>query len=232
MNYQTVKKAVFLERPNRFIAHCRLGEEQVTAHVKNTGRCRELLIPGVTVYLEYSPAPQRKTDYSLIAVEKGERLINMDSQAPNRVVAEALAQGRLPLNALKETETTAVHPEYRMDGSRLDFMVETGRGPVYIEVKGVTLEENGVVLFPDAPTERGVKHLQELTSLARSGQRAALVLVVQMERVDYFTPNSRTHPQFGQAMAEARAAGVELCCCDCTVTPESLTLGRPVEIRL
>ena len=232
MEYSQVSPAIFLRRPNRFIAHCLLDGREVVAHVKNTGRCRELLLPGVTVYLEHSDTPGRKTAYSLIGVQKGERLINMDSQAPNKVVGEALAQGTLPLDSLSGRQVTKIRPEYRMGESRLDFLVETEAYPVYLEVKGVTLEEDGVVLFPDAPTQRGIKHLEELSRLAQQGEHTALVLVVQMENVRYFTPNRKTHPQFGEALEAAAQAGVELCCCDCLVTPDSMVLHQPVPICL
>lgn len=223
-------KGQFLSRPNRFIAQVLAEGREQTVHVKNTGRCRELLVPGATVYLEKSGNPARKTAHSLIGVEKGELLINMDSQAPNKAAAEALAAGRLPLGL--KGELTHIRPEYPIGDSRLDFLLETTRERAVMEVKGVTLEQDGVVLFPDAPTQRGIKHLHTLSRLAGEGWRCFLLLVIQMERADYFTPNDDAHPQFGQALRQARQAGVVLLAYTCRVTPDSLSLADPVPIRL
>ena len=228
MQYQTVKKAVFLRRPNRFIAQVALEGVEETVHVKNTGRCRELLVPGAVVYLEDCGRPGRKTRYDLVAVEKGERLINMDAQAPNKVFGEWAAAGGF------RAGLTLLRPETAWGNSRFDFYweaSETGRKG-FVEVKGVTLEEGGAVYFPDAPTERGVKHVEELMACRAAGYEAALCLVVQMEGVAFWSPNDRTHPAFGAAVRRAAAAGVELLCMDCKVTPDSLTMGRPVEVRL
>ena len=228
MQYLTVKKAVFLRRPNRFIAHVALEGAEETVHVKNTGRCRELLVPGATVYLAEGKNPSRKTRYDLIAVEKGERLINMDAQAPNQVFGEwAASGGFLP-------GLTLLRPETTWGNSRFDFYWESsGNGRKgFVEVKGVTLEEDGAVYFPDAPTERGVKHVEELIACRAAGYEAALFLVVQMERVAFWSPNDRTHSAFGEAVRRAAAAGVEILCRDCRVTPDSLTMGEPVEVRL
>ena len=228
MQYQNVKRAVFLRRPNRFIAQVELEGKEETVHVKNTGRCRELLVPGAVVYLEDSGRPGRKTRYDLIAVEKGSRLINMDAQAPNRVFGEWAAEGGfLP-------DLTLLRPETTWGNSRFDFYWEsskTGRRG-FVEVKGVTLEVDNAVYFPDAPTERGVKHVEELMACRAQGYEAALFLVVQMAGVAYWAPNDRTHPAFGAAVRRAAAAGVEILCRDCRVAPDSLTMGRPVEIRL
>ena len=174
MHYQNVRAAKFIDRPNRFIAHVELDGNVETVHVKNTGRCRELLVPGCTVYLEKGTNPNRKTAYDLIAVEKGSSLINMDAQAPNKVFAEwAAAGGFLP-------DVTAIHPEYAYGSSRLDFCVETEGRHHLVEVKGVTLEENGNALFPDAPTERGAKHIHELIRAKEQGYGAYLLFVIQM----------------------------------------------------
>lgn len=228
MQYQTVKKAVFLRRPNRFIAQVELEGAEETVHVKNTGRCRELLVPGVTVYLAEGANPNRKTRYDLIAVEKGDRLINMDAQAPNRVFGEWVAAGGFC------SGLTLLRPETTWGNSRFDFYWESSENgrKGFVEVKGVTLEENGAVYFPDAPTERGVKHVEELIACRAAGYEAALFLVVQMEGVAYWSPNDRTHPAFGDAVRRAAAAGVEILCRDCRVTPDSLTMGEPVKIRL
>ena len=227
MRYGEVIPGVFRSRPNRFIALVEAeGAEQV-CHVKNTGRCRELLVPGCRVYLEKAANPARKTKYDLIAVEKGGLLINMDAQAPNRVFREwAEAGAFLP-------DVTAVHPEYTFGASRLDFCVETAGGIRHlVEVKGVTLEENGRTRFPDAPTERGVKHIRELQRAAAMGLDAVLFFVIQMEGVRSLAPNDDTHPAFGAALREAAAAGVRVLARDCHVTPDSLTLRAPVPVIL
>lgn len=228
MQYQTVKKAVFLRRPNRFIAQVELEGAEETVHVKNTGRCRELLVPGATVYLAEGKNPSRKTRYDLIAVKKGERLINMDAQAPNQVFGEWAASGGF------RPGLTLLRPETTWGNSRFDFYWESSKNDRkgFVEVKGVTLEEDGAVYFPDAPTERGVKHVEELIACREVGYEAALFLVVQMERVAFWSPNDRTHPTFGEAVRRAAAAGVEILCRDCHVTPDSLTMGEPVEVRL
>ena len=201
MHYQNVRAAKFIDRPNRFIAHVELDGSVETVHVKNTGRCRELLVPGCTVYLEKGTNPNRKTAYDLIAVEKGSSLINMDAQAPNKVFAEwAVAGGFLP-------DVTAIRPEYTYGGSRLDFCVETEGRLHLVEVKGVTLEEKGNALFPDAPTERGVKHIRELQRAAETGLDAVLFFVVQIRDIHSVAPNDATHPAFGEALREAAAQG-------------------------
>ena len=226
MRYRNIEEAVFLDRPNRFIAHVELEGKAETVHVKNTGRCRELLIPGATVYLERSENPLRKTAWDLVAVRKGERLINMESQAPNKVFGEfALSGGFVP-------GVTSLWPEYTYGDSRLDFALQTEQGFHLVEVKGVTLEVEGAVYFPDAPTERGVKHLRELTRAAAAGIDASAVFVVQMEEVSHMSPNDMTHPEFGQALREARAAGVNVRAFACKVTPDSLTIHREIPVIL
>lgn len=226
MKYHAVCAGRFIDRPNRFIAHVETAEGVQTVHVKNTGRCRELLLPGATVYLEKSGNPDRKTLYDLIAVEKGERLINMDAQAPNQVFCEwAQAGNFLP-------RTTAVRREVVYGASRLDFCVETERGRHLVEVKGVTLEEGGHARFPDAPTERGVKHIHELIAAARAGLDATLFFVVQMENIHAISPNDATHPAFGEALRQAAAEGVGVLAYECRVTPEELTISKPVPVVL
>lgn len=224
MQYQTVVPGRFLARPNRFIAHVETTDGVQTVHVKNTGRCRELLFPGAAVYLEKSGNPKRRTAYDLIAVQKGDILVNMDAQAPNRVFAEWLS-GLLP-------EEAVLRPEYTYGGSRLDFCVESSKGLHLIEVKGVTLEEGGAARFPDAPTERGVKHIRELQRAAEAGLGATLFFVVQMEGMRSVAPNDETHPAFGTALREAAAHGVGVCAWDCAVTPDSLTIRREVPVLL
>ena len=224
MHYRQVEKATFLARPNRFIAHVELAGEPVVCHVKNTGRCRELLVPGAEVWLEKGSNPGRKTAWDLIAVRKGEHLINMDAQAPNKVFAEWAAQW--------EPELTALRSEVTYGQSRLDFCLETPHGLHYVEVKGVTLEENGHTRFPDAPTERGIKHLQELMRAVAEGHRASVVFVIQMEDVIDFAPNDDTHPAFGAALREAAKAGVQVLAVNCRVTPGSLEILGPVPVVL
>ena len=238
MNYINVEKGCFCRRPNRFIAEVQLGDGIAVCHVKNTGRCRELLVPGCRVYLVDSHNPVRKTRFDLVAVEKegpagpslihvqkGERLINIDSQAPNRIAGEWLPQsGLFP-------EDTVFLPEKAFENSRFDFYFEHGTAKGYLEVKGVTLEENGVVSFPDAPTKRGEKHLRELIRCREQGLEAYVLFVVQMSRVRYFTPNKKNDPAFAQALREAYESGVTVLAMDCLVEPEKVAIHRPVEIR-
>ena len=222
--YEQVIPGKFVARPNRFIAHVRTAEGLEICHVKNTGRCAELLVSGARVYLSVSDRPNRKTRCDLVAVQKGDLLINMDSQAPNRAAREALPR-LFP-------GTRSIRPEVVRGASRLDFLVETEREKIFVEVKGVTLEENGVALFPDAPTERGIKHLKELEACVAAGERAALLLVIQMKGVHVFLPNWNMHPAFGDALIHAHQAGVEVLAYDCLVTPDSMTLDSPVPVRL
>ena len=226
MQYTHVLPGRFISRPNRFIAHVEIDGKTEVCHVKNTGRCRELLVPGATVYLEEGTNPARKTKWDLIAVEKGDILINMDAQAPNRVFGEfASAGGFLP-------DLLSVRPEFTWGDSRFDFRLEDKDGPILIEVKGVTLEEDGIVRFPDAPTERGVKHIHGLIRAHEEGIRTGIVFVVQMEGVKFFAPNDVTHPGFGEALREAQRAGVGIYAYDCKVTPDSLTIRQSVPVKL
>ncbi len=226
MKYENIVEATFLSRPNRFIAEVLVGNERAIAHVKNTGRCRELLIPGVMVYLEISDNPKRSTKYDLVAVKKGKMLINVDSMAPNKAVFEFLKGGRLFENVTK------IRPETTYGDSRFDLYVETENDRIFIEVKGVTLEENGVVMFPDAPTERGVKHINELVAAKNDGYKAYVLFVVQMAECKYFTPNRATHPEFADALCRARENGVEILAYNCRLTPDSMELCAPVEVKL
>lgn len=225
MKYGYVADAVFLQRPNRFIAQVLLNGQEETVHVKNTGRCKELLVPGAKVYLEKGQNPARKTGWDLIAVEKGERLINMDSQLPNRVAEEWLAQGGFG-------HFSQLFREQTWGASRLDFCLKDSHRIKYVEVKGVTLEEGGRVYFPDAPTARGVKHLEELTRIRREGMEAAVLFVVQMKGVSSFSPNDATDPAFGDALRRAKDAGVEIAALDCVVRPEEVTPGQRVPVVL
>lgn len=226
MEYNKVEKGIFLQRPNRFLANVQLEDKIVDCHVKNTGRCRELLLPAAEVYLQREENPNRKTKYSLIHVKKGERLINIDSQAPNRLAKEWLPQsGVFPSN-------TVFLPEKTFQSSRFDFYFEHEEKRGYLEVKGVTLEENGVVSFPDAPTQRGEKHLRELIQCKKQGLEAYVLFVVQMASVQYFTPNTKNDPAFSKALIDACQSGVAVLAVDCQVTPERVTIRKPVEIRL
>lgn len=226
MRYERIEKAVFLERPNRFIAYTELNGRKETVHVKNTGRCAELLVPGASVYIQRSANPDRKTKWDLISVEKGERMINMDSQIPNRLVEEWIRGGHL------FRDVTLVRPETTYGNSRFDLYVEAEGKRIFIEVKGVTLEENGVCRFPDAPSERAVKHLEELILAKQEGYETYVFFVIQMKDVRYFTPNTDTHPAFAEALRRAAAAGVHIQAYDCTVSPDSIEIDSPVDIVL
>ena len=224
MRYGEILPAVFLSRPNRFIAHVLVEGEEVVCHVKNTGRCRELLRPEARVWLEKGTNPKRKTAYDLVTVEKGHRLVNMDAQAPNKIFGEW---------ALRlEAGIRSVRPEVAFGDSRLDFLLETEQGRHYVEVKGVTLEEGGHVFFPDAPTERGVRHLHTLMRAVEQGHRATVFFVVQMADVLDFSPNDSTDPAFGQALRQAAAAGVQVLAFTCQVTPEEVTMDRQIPVIL
>lgn len=234
MKYEKITTAEFIERENRFIARVRLEDgSEVKVHVKNTGRCKELLVPGCRVYLEdfQGRMGSRKMRYSLIAVEKASLLVNMDSQAPNKVVQEALESGKLKLPGIKGNLTT-VKPEKTYGGSRFDFYVESEEDKAFIEVKGVTLEEAGFARFPDAPTERGLKHINELVGAIEDGFKAFAVFVIQMKGMHLFGPNYETHPEFGEALIRAEKAGVKILAIDCRVTPDSLVLDAPVKTEL
>lgn len=234
MKYEKIVKANFIERENRFVGRVLLKDgREAKVHVKNTGRCRELLVPGCTVYLEdfAGRMGSRKMQYSLIAVEKGSLLINMDSQAPNKVVQEALENGSLRLPGMGDL--SVIRPETKFGRSRFDFYVEAApQAKAFIEVKGVTLEENGFARFPDAPTERGLKHINELIEAAKEGYGAYIIFVIQMKGMHTFGPNYYTQPEFGQALAKAEKAGVKILAHDCKVTPDSLVLDAPVDINL
>ncbi|MCK9312725.1 MAG: DNA/RNA nuclease SfsA [Methanocorpusculum sp.] len=226
MKYKNIQKARFIERPNRFIARVELDGHVQVCHVKNTGRCQELLIPGRVVYLEESSNPNRKTKYDLVVVEKDKVLVNIDSQAPNKVVKEWLEAGGL------YPHSVLVYPEMKHGNSRLDFYIEDKGRKAFIEVKGVTLEDGGVAAFPDAPTERGIKHINHLIDVIKEGYEAYLVFVIQFKPVKYFISNDVMHREFGQALREAVAAGVHVLAYDCMVTQDSLQLDQTVQVRL
>lgn len=225
MQYQNMVAGIFLARPNRFIAHIEIDGNLEICHVKNTGRCRELLPVGATVWCQQFDNPNRKTKFDLITVQKGQRLINMDSQAPNIAAKEWLLAGGLgQIDELKA--------EYTHGDSRFDFSFRKDGRRCFLEVKGVTLENNGICAFPDAPTERGVKHLKGLTSLARDGYGAYVLFVIQMADVNCLRPNDTTDPAFGKALREAAENGVQVLAMDCAVTENSMAIDKPVEVRL
>lgn len=225
MQYANMRPGKFLARPNRFIAHVEMDGGVQVCHVKNTGRCRELLVPGCAVWCQESDKPERKTKYDLIAVQKGHRLINMDSQAPNAAAKEWLSSGGLG-------EIENLRAEVFQGDSRFDFAFEKDGVSCFLEVKGVTLETDGVCAFPDAPTTRGVKHLEGLTQLAKAGFGAFVLFVIQMEDVRYLHPNDVTDPAFAMALREAADAGVQVLAMDCAVTPSTMVINSPVEVRL
>lgn len=226
MRYENIQEAVFLDRPNRFIANILIDGEPVVCHVKNTGRCRELLVPGAKLLVQKNASPKRRTAYDLISVWKGERLINMDAAAPNTVFREWLQGGGL--GSVPEL----LRPEMRRGDSRFDFYFERHGRACFAEVKGVTLEDRGVVRFPDAPTQRGVKHLRGLIQCVREGYGAYAAFIIQMQDVKYFEPNRATHPEFAEALMAAEEAGVTLLALDCTVGYDSIAVRSPVALRL
>ena len=226
MKYEHMTEGIFLSRPNRFIAMVEAEGSQAKAHVKNTGRCRELLIPGTKVFLQKHSNPERKTKYSLIGVMKGDVMVNMDSQAPNHVVREWLEQGGIYQNP------DLIAAERKYGGSRFDFYIEGDGKKAFVEVKGVTLEEEGIARFPDAPTERGVKHVKELMKCIEEGYEAYIIFVIQMKGTWRFEPNDKRHPEFGTALREAGQAGVHIQALDCRVGIASLVIYQPVPVVL
>ncbi len=224
MKYENVYSGIFRERPNRFIAMVEIDGVLERCHVKNTGRCRELLVPGAKVYLEKSSNPARKTCYDLVGVEKNGVYINMDSQAPNKAAYEWL----------KEQDWEYIKPESRFGDSRLDFYMEAkdGMRRAYMEVKGVTLEENGIARFPDAPTARGVRHIETLIEARKQGYEAYILFVIQMKGVRWLEPNDVTHPAFGEALRRAGKAGVGILAYDCLTSPGTIAIDREVPVRL
>ena len=221
MKYKKVVKGEFISRPNRFIAHVNIEGQMHVCHVKNTGRCRELLVPGATLFLEESDNPSRKTKYDLIAVYKGNTLINMDSQAPNKVFYE-WATGYFKPDFIK--------PEVTYKNSRFDCYLEVGNEKIFAEVKGVTLENDGVASFPDAPTERGIKHLLELSDAVKNGYTCYVFFIVQMRGVASFEPNYERHKEFSEALKLACDNGVKVMCIDCNVTPDTLTVNDFIDV--
>ena len=225
MKYSNMIPGHFLSRPNRFIAHVEIGGSEEVVHVKNTGRCRELLQPGAEVWCQESSNPNRKTKFDLITVRKGDRLINMDSQAPNIAAGEWLRSGGL--GEIRNLKAETFHGD-----SRFDFSFEKDGKQCFLEVKGVTLEDDGVCAFPDAPTERGTKHLKGLTRLVQEGFGAYVLFVIQMPDVKYLHPNDKTDPAFGAALREASENGVHIIAMDCAVTEDTMEIRLPVLVKL
>ena len=225
MKYKNMVQGRFIKRPNRFIAHIEIDGKEEICHVKNTGRCRELLIPGATVWCQKFDNPNRKTKFDLICVQKGDLLINMDSQAPNIAVREWLLGGGLG-------EIQELKSEYTHGDSRFDFSFLKDGKRCFLEVKGVTLEHNGVCAFPDAPTERGVKHLQGLTKAVQDGFGAYVLFVIQMADMKYLHPNDETDPAFGAALHKAADSGVTILAMDCAVTEDSMSIRLPLLVKL
>jgi sugar fermentation stimulation protein len=226
MIYDRIKQGVFHERPNRFIAIVEIDGKLEKCHVKNTGRCKELLIPGVTVYLQEASNPNRKTKYDLISVKKGSRIINMDSQIPNKVVYDWIVEGNY------FEEVSHIQREKTYGNSRFDIYLETPKKKVFIEVKGVTLEEDDIAMFPDAPTTRGIKHIKELTKSIEEGYEAYVIFVIQMDGIIKFKPNDKTHPEFGQALREARRQGLNILAYDCSIEPDRIKMKSEVAVEL
>lgn len=230
MKYNNVIRGKFISRPNRFIAKVFVDGREETVHVKNTGRCKEILLKGVTVYLSVSENPQRKTKYDLIAVEKerenGTILINVDSQIPNSVALEFLKKSGL------FSENTEYKREVSYGNSRFDIFAKNSDYEVFIEVKGVTLEKDGVALFPDSPTERGVKHIYELIKAKEAGFDSVILFVIQMTGVHTFSPNKEMHPEFSEALKKAEEAGVKILAFECNVAPDFIEITKPVNIKL
>lgn len=226
MKYKNIQVAKFIERPNRFIARVELDGKEETVHVKNTGRCREILVPGTKVYLENSNNPDRKTAYDLVSAEKGDRIINIDSQLPNYLVEEWLHNQEL----IKDI--SYIKREKTYGKSRFDFYIEAGDRKIFMEVKGVTLENDNVVSFPDAPTERGVKHLNELLEAKKEGYDTYVFFVIQMNDVDYFTPAEDKHKEFADTLKFVSSNGVGVIAYDCIVTHDEVKIHNPVRVVL
>lgn len=224
--YTNILEAKFLDRPNRFIANIEIDGQKHICHVKNTGRCKELLVEGAKIYVKKHNNPARKTDYSLISVIKGDVLINMDSQVPNKAVHKWILQGDL------FDDIEYIKPEYKYHNSRIDFFIKTKNKKILLEVKGVTLEEDGIAMFPDAPTKRGIKHIEELIHAKQEEYECYIVFVIQMNTAKYFTPNNRTHPEFKAALIDAREAGVNILAYDCIVATDSIAIDTPCMVVL
>lgn len=226
MKYENIKEGIFISRPNRFIAYVMVDGKQEICHVKNTGRCTELLYPGVRVFLEHIVSDHRKTKYDLICVEKDGEYINIDSQAPNRVFEKWVEENKyFGMDVI-------IKREVKYNNSRFDFYIEKDNRKIFVEVKGVTLKEGKTALFPDAPTQRGVKHLNELISCIKEGYEAYVFFIIQMKKVSVFSPNKNTHPEFASALLMAQSEGVKIFAIDCNVTKDSIDADCFVDVVL
>ncbi len=226
VTYKNIIKAEFISRPNRFIANIKIGGKEHICHVKNTGRCSELLLPGAEIYVQQHNNPKRKTQYSLISVVKENRLINIDSQVPNKAVHKWLLENNL------FGDIEYIKPEYNYRSSRIDFFIQTKSKKILLEVKGVTLEENGIAMFPDAPTLRGINHINELINAKKEGYASYILFVIQMPAVRFFTPNYATHPEFGKALKSAKREGVKILAYDCITTKDSIAINSFCPVML
>lgn len=226
MKYKNIKQAKFLARPNRFIAEIEIDGKETICHVKNTGRCKELLIPDANIFVNEVDSPHRKTKYDLISVYKGERLVNIDSQIPNKVFHKWIDEKSF------FPGLTNIRPEYSYGNSRFDFLLKTARDKILVEIKGVTLEEEGVALFPDAPTERGIKHINELIDSLSDGYKAYIFFIIQMKDIKHFSPNVKTHQAFAEALKRAKDKGVKIRALDCYITPNTITANDFVEVKI
>lgn len=226
MVYDNIKKGKFVSRPNRFIAHIEVNGKVEVCHVKNTGRCKELLIPNADVFVQEHDNPNRKTKYSLISVIKNNQIINMDSQVPNKIVQEWIMAGNL------FEDITLIKPERKYNNSRFDFYIETKNRKIFIEVKGVTLENEGVAKFPDAPTDRGVKHINELCDCIKDGYDAYIIFVIQMKGISHFQPNTEMHKEFTETLKKAKKRGVNIIAVDCNVEENGINIRDFVEVQI
>lgn len=226
MKYERMLPGKFISRPNRFIANIEIDGKIEVCHVKNTGRCRELLVPGAKVFVQKADNPARKTQYDLISVYKDKMLVNMDSQAPNKVFKEWAESSGYFLNL------SYIKPECKYNNSRFDFYLEADQRKIFVEVKGVTLENDGVVSFPDAPTERGIKHLKELEDAVKDGFDAYVCFIIQMENCKYFMASYTNHPEFADALSHANKMGVNVIALSCNVTKTELCAKDFVEVRV
>jgi len=226
MEYKNIKPAKFISRPNRFIANIEIEGRTDICHVKNTGRLKELLIPDAGVFVQESFNNNRRTKYDLISVYKGNRLVNIDSQVPNKIFYEWISDNNL------FGDIVVIKPEYTYKDSRFDFYVKTVTGKIFVEVKGVTLEEDGIAMFPDAPTERGIKHIERLCQCVKEGYEAYIIFIIQMKDVLYFTPNINTHKAFGDALKNAKNNGVKILAIDCLVGKNSIRARSIVDVKL
>ncbi len=225
MQYDNIRRGQFISRPNRFIANILVNGKEEICHVKNTGRCTELLVPGATIFVQEVKNDRRRTKFDLVSVFKGERLVNIDSQIPNNIFREWIESNNyFPGLSL-------VKPEYKYRNSRLDYYLEAGDQKIMVEIKGVTLEKDGAAFFPDAPTERGIKHINDLCHAITEGYEAYLIFIIQMKNVLYFAPNRETHPAFADAVLRSVDMGVQLLALDCDVTADSITVGNYVKVK-